>query len=513
MKSSKLILVGSITLLTLPAIVANVAAQNEAAQGNIGKHHHYKLIDLGTLGGPNSFVTFLGTNTITPRGGVIGEADTPTPDPYAPFCLQSDCLVNHTLLWEDGVSADLGALPGVNSSIPSWINSLNWVVGASENGSVDPMTGFPETAAVLWKNGRIINLGTLGGNVSEANGINDRGQVVGGALNAILDPFSATFAKSFIPFTPGFFFFPVSTQAHAFLWQNGMMQDLGTLGGPDSIAWYVNEGGQVAGQSSINYVANSTTGVPTVDTFFWQNGKMVDIGNLGGDFSWPSGLNNRGDVVGAMFLAGDSEYHPFLWRHGTLKDLGTFGGNAGVANAINGGGEVTGWASVQNGAVFAFLWKQAGMTNLGAVGGDSCSVANGINANDLVVGESSPQCSFAFPDDRAVLWERGVGIDLNTLIPPGSGLNLAVAFSINDHGEINGNGVLSNGDQHAFLLIPCDEDHPGLEGCDYSMLDAATLAQNTESRKSETVPSANVHSLVQQRQRMGRFGTRPTIPQ
>jgi probable HAF family extracellular repeat protein len=240
---------------------------------------------------------------------------------------------------------------------------------------------------------------------------------------------------------------------------------------------------------------------------------MVDIGNLGGDFSWPSGLNNRGDVVGAMFLAGDSEYHPFLWRHGTLKDLGTFGGNAGVANAINDGGEVTGWASVQNGAVFAFLWKQAGMTNLGAVGGDSCSVANGINANDLVVGESSPQCSFAFPDDRAVLWERGVGIDLNTLIPPGSELNLAVAFSINDHGEINGNGVLSNGDKHAFLLIPCDEDHPGLEGCDYSMLDAATLAQNTESRKSETVPSANVHSLVQQRQRMGRFGTRLTIPQ
>ena len=56
-------------------------------------------------------------------------------------------------------------------------------------------------------------------------------------------------------------------------------------------------------------------------------------------------------------------------------------------------------------------------------------------------------------------------------------MELAGGFSINDRGEINGGGVLPNGDQHAFLLIPCDEEHPGVEGCDYDPVDAETSAQ------------------------------------
>jgi uncharacterized membrane protein len=162
----------------------------------------------------------------------------------------------------------LGALPGVNNSISLWINSRSWVVGASENGAIDPLTGLPEMDAVLWRDGQIVNLGTLGGNASAANAVNNHGQVVGGALNPVADPFSATFTQSFTPFTPPLLFFPVATQAHAFLWQSGAMHDLGTLGGPDSVAWFVNERGQVVGQSSINETPNTCTGVPTVDPFF-----------------------------------------------------------------------------------------------------------------------------------------------------------------------------------------------------------------------------------------------------
>jgi hypothetical protein len=57
-------------------------------------------------------------------------------------------------------------------------------------------------------------------------------------------------------------------------------------------------------------------------------------------------------------------------------------------------------------------------------------------------------------------------IDLNTLVAPGSGLTLTLALYINDRGEIAGNGVLANGDTHAFVLIPCDEEHANDEDCE-----------------------------------------------
>ena len=484
------------SLVALRLLAALALTLQLSAQSNLGehRHHHYKLIDLGTLGGPNSLVTFPETNTITAHGTVIGSADTSTSDPYAPNCLQ-DCLVNHSFLWRGGIQSDLGALPGVNNSIPEWINSRGWVVGASENGDIDPLTGVPEMDAVLWRDGQIVNLGTLGGNASVANAVNNHGQVVGGALNTVGDPFSATFTKFFTPFTPPLLFFPVATQARAFLWQDGVMQDLGTLGGPDSVSWFVNDRGQVVGQSSVNDNPNPTTGVPTVDPFFWEDGKMMDMGSLGGDFGWPFALNNRGDVVGTMFLPGDSAFHPFLWRHKVLKDLGTLGGDFGIANTINDRGEVVGWAFNQgNTAVFASSWKNGHIANLGTVDGDPCSVANGINGGGQIVGDSSPSC-FSSNANHAVLWENDLpGVDLNTLIHPDAGMQLAVAFSINDRGEIDGNGLLPNGNQHAFLLIPCDDNHSDFESCDHTVVDV--LEHQPAPRIMQTVPSLGKRDIL-----------------
>jgi hypothetical protein len=65
-------------------------------------------------------------------------------------------------------------------------------------------------------------------------------------------------------------------------------------------------------------------------------------------------------------------------------------------------------------------------------------------------------------------------VNLNTLVPPGSSLEMVVAFNINDRGEISGIGFRPSAvGLHAVLLIPCDEDHPGVEGCDYSLVDAS----------------------------------------
>jgi len=453
-------------------------AQDNATQNQTAQHHHYKLIDIPALGGPNSSFGVGGyiTKTINSQGTAIAQGDTSIPDPYS--MVGFDYLVSHPVQWRNGFLTDLGALPGVNSSLASWINSQGWVAGFSENGITDPLTGFPETTGVLWKDGEIINLGTLGGNVSGANAVNNRGQVVGGALNAIPDSFTATFSQQFIFETVPFYFFPVTTQSHAFLWQDGKMQDLGTLGGPDSLAWFVNELGQVAGQSTIDSIPSPTTGVPTVDAFFWDHGKMVDVGNLGGTFSFVAGLNNRGQMTGTMNLPGDSTYHAFFWDRGVLTDITTLGGDCGNANTINDAGEVVGWACNQgNQAVLAYLWNHGLITNLGTVDGDPCSAAHDLNSNGQVVGESSPSCFDPLqPAVHAFLWENGGPmVDLNTLVTPDSELQSAGGVAINDRGEITGNRVLPNGDSHGFLLIPCDENHPGIAGCDYNLVNAAAV--------------------------------------
>ena len=57
-------------------------------------------------------------------------------------------------------------------------------------------------------------------------------------------------------------------------------------------------------------------------------------------------------------------------------------------------------------------------------------------------------------------------VDLNTLIPPNSPFHLYAASFIDDRGEIAAFGVLANGDTHALVLIPCDENHSDGEDCE-----------------------------------------------
>jgi probable HAF family extracellular repeat protein len=458
----------AVTVFAATAFPFRLAAQD--GQHDHHYHHHYKLVDMGTFGGPNSGYSNpfpLEGGLLNNWGAVVGVADTTSPDPFAPNCMTGTCYLGHAFRWEDGVRTDLGALPGNNTSYAFWTSNDGLTTGDSENGAIDPLTGFPDTEAVLWRNGQIIDLGTLGGNASSASAVNTHGQVVGAALNTIPDSFSAGI-------NPPIFFFPVATQAHAFLW-DGVMHDLGTLGGPDSGAFYVNEHGQVAGYSYTNSTPNPTTGVPTLDPFLWEDGKMKDLGTLGGTLGVPYSMNERGQVVGQSNLAGDQTAHPFLSERGKpMIDLGTLGGTFGRADGINRAGHIVGLSSPpSDGPVFAFLWENEVMQNLGTVDGDPCSEGLFINARDQVVG-GSWDCGNEF--QHSFLWENGSIVDLLSLVPSGSGMVFKVPASINDRGEIALQGILSNGDLHAILLIPCDEDHLGIEGCDYSLVEAHSAA-------------------------------------
>ena len=461
-RSCRWILVTALLALAIP--VSGTAAQQ----------HYYKLIDIGTFGGPTSMLPGF-AQVVNNRGIVVGQADTSTVDPNFPNCFNLDCYVSHAFQSWDRVLTDLGALPGGESSSAGWINARGLVVGLSQNGVIDPLTGVPEVRAVLWEDGHITDLGTLGGNESASIAANDRGQVIGVALNAIPDPFS----------------FFGATQTRAFLWEHGEMQDLGTLGGPDAFGQYINDRGQVSGVSYISHTPNPSTGVPTVDPFLWEKGKgMQDLGGLGGTQGQVNDMNSQGQVVGTSNLAGDLFTHGFTWSKGVLTDVGTFGGDNSVADWVNNAGQVVGGAEVPGDQIHhAFVWQGGLLTDLGTVGSDPCSRALGVNARGQVVGGSG-DCSpgwIPFPGGflHAFLWDDGASmIDLNTLVPPNSSLQLTVAFFVSDSGKIAGLGVppgcLPQNVEvcgHAFLLVPCGE---GEGGC-----------------TDEAVGNAFVHNLIE----------------
>jgi probable HAF family extracellular repeat protein len=450
-----------ITTMTLFTVVVAVRLTAQPRPQSEKKDHpRYKLVDLGTFGGPNS-----GNNgesiVMNSEGDVTGSADTSTPDP---FCF-SDCFVSHAYRWRDGVLTDLGALPGGPGSATNGISSHDQIVGQSENGLINPLNGIPELVATVWQGGRVIDLGTFGGNFSLASMNNDHQQVVGCASNDVPDPFTPTGILYGLLFDPN--------QLRAFLWQGKKLHDLGTLGGPDACAVWINENGQITGASFTNSIVDPNTGLPTLDPFLWEDGKIVDIGTLGGTVGFGFMVNNPGQVIGVSSLAevpgacitgplnGTPGCHGILWDRGVLTDLGTLGGDFSIANWINDEGEIVGVASTPGEqTVFAFAWKKGVMTNLGSLPGDCGSEAFAINAGGQVVGQSIP-CDGSI--DRAVLWEKdGTVHDLNALVKQGSGIALTDPKIINDAGDIVLEGFLSNGDQHSVVLIPCER---GEEGC------------------------------------------------
>jgi probable HAF family extracellular repeat protein len=440
-RSSAIFVATLLTALTVP--IRPVAQERQIHKQ---EHRRYTVTELGTLGGPNSYFTFITGRTLNNHGLATGGADTSvTVSP--PFCL-IDCFLGHAFRWQDGVMTDLGGLPGVSipGSGPNDINAKGVITGVAFNGGVDLALGLPYFDAVVWKDGQIIDLGTFGGPLSYANEINSQDQAVGFALNTTPDSFDlGDFCQNF----------PMPTQMRAFIWDNGVKHDLGTLGGTDSCALFVNDRGQAAGNSFTNSMANQTTGLPTLHPFLWTGDKMVDLKTLGGTIAVANGINNRGEVAGASTLAGDQIIHAFIWDESKLKDLGNLGGNSLEVIGFNETGEMVGKADLPGSQIHhAFLAKDGRMTDLGTQDGDPCSVAVGINARGQVVGGSTDCFNFL----HAFLWENGHMVDLNSFVAAGSSFTLTQADFISENGEITAEAVLPDGERRAVILIPCEEN-------------------------------------------------------
>jgi probable HAF family extracellular repeat protein len=306
---------------------------------------------------------------------------------------------------------DLGTFGG-DFSVGFGLNDAGQVTGYSPSTSNGPSHAF------LYSNGQMRDLGTLGGRYSAGRSLNTAEQVTG---------FSETSTGQ--------------ENNHAFLYSNGQMRDLGTLpGGVDSIGLGINNAGQVVGTSRL---------APTLEhAFLYSNGQLRDLNDLvdprlGITLLGATAINDNGQILAVRYL---------LSSNGQMTDLGTLGGDRTYGSGLNNAGQVTGYSGTSgNGPDHAFLYRSGQLIDLGTLGGRN-SGGLSINEAGQVVGYSDTP----FPVDHAFLYSNGQMRDLNSLIDLRLGITLREATAINDSGQIVANGIGETGGR-AYLLTPVPE--------------------------------------------------------
>ena len=359
--------------------------------------------------------------------------------------------------------------------------------------AIGAVTLFAATTAVRASSFYINDLGTLGGTISQANGyatLNAAGTVVGysntasnAASHAFREAFGGASGGSDLGTlggtTPYSFAYSVnasgqvvgvsgsaSTSNHAFrTTATGSIvagiggSDLGVLsGGTISYAYGINSSGQTVGYSTTVVSAHTVTHAFRTSGTGLISTAGADLETLGGSSSTAYAINTSGQVTGYSQTTNNAATHAFrTTATGTLAtatDLGSLGGSFSVGYGINDSGQVVGQSYLAGDAVEdAFRTTATGLitavSDLGTLGG-STAAAIAVNTSGLTVGNSTlsgggtlTHAFYAEPD--------GPMIDMNKLLPAGTGWVLQYATGVNDTGQVSGYGTV-NGQTHAFLL-------------------------------------------------------------
>lgn len=316
---------------------------------------------------------------------------------------------------------------------------------------------------------QVIDLGTLGGNYSKANAINNHGQITGVSKTA-------------------------SGAEHAFLWENGKMTDLGILGVTDyfspgaarlieySEGMDINDNGEIVGHTSYDhYSYYQMNDIYTV--FLWKDGEMRDIGPIAGGLLNPMSINNNTTIVGMKNgFKSTSRNTAYRW----LKNVGA-GDLSGLneidsgAFAVNDKGQIVACnydLSVHNWRLV--LWDDGQITTILTDTGiclhspltdinDKTQIVwgerlwengqiteipidgNAVNNQTHVAGQGVAENG----ETHAFIWKNGEVIDLGTL-----GGNFSIAYDLNENGQVVGESKTENGETRATLWIVTEMPTP-----------------------------------------------------
>jgi probable HAF family extracellular repeat protein len=354
-------------------------------------------------------------------------------------------------------------------------NQAGWVAGWSTQADFT-------MHAELWRNGSAMSLGTLGDPTLNSAvawpNRNDHGVVVGISETNELQPNGENWSCYLAVFFVG-----DGHVCRGFVWSDGIMSPLPTLGGDNGFTTGVNNRGQIVGWAENNThdpTCNEFTNTNQVLQFeavMWvRDGDHYEAAALPpypGDLDGAAtAINQRGAVVGISGICdaavgGGTAEHMLIWRDGEiLMSLPTLGGTYwNTPMDINNRDDVAGFSDLPGDGptlaqanFHAFFWSArpyacngktaTGTCDLGTLDPEGVSEALGVNDLDQVVGVS-------FPIGHAFLWQNGTMTDLNKLLVPGTTLILTDAQDINDRGEITGQAIDPHtGATVAFEAIP-----------------------------------------------------------
>lgn len=298
----------------------------EAALSTVPVDFPYSITLLGTLGGDSYAV---GVNDL---GQVAGNYLDQNGNPNA-------------FIWQQGTMRSV-----MRSGQASAINNQGQVVGWREaTGQPEAFRYDPDGRSYLLNIGgagralAINEAGQAAGRLSSATDqafVEDKGnvQIISGKLNGYavaMNNAGQVLVKEIT--VDGF---------RTLLWENGVLTDLGNLGGPCIQGQDINDAGQVVGWAQ--------TAAGEYHAFIWQDGEMTDLAPmLVGNFSAAIAINDQGQIL--LKSATPAGEHTFLYNNGQLADLENFGSNYAVATDLNNNGQIAGWLATDSGTIRAFL--------------------------------------------------------------------------------------------------------------------------------------------------------------